>query len=46
MADDCAAQRKVPELLAEQVEAVSYTHLRAHVTVLDLVFRLLHDKKN
>ena len=26
-------------------EAVSYTHLRAHETVLDLVCRLLLDKK-
>ena len=28
------------------VEAVSYTHLRAHETVLDLVCRLLLEKKN
>ena len=27
------------------LEAVSYTHLRAHETVLDLVCRLLLDKK-
>ena len=27
-------------------EAVSYTHLRAHETVLDLVCRLLLEKKN
>ena len=27
------------------VEAVSYTHLRAHETVLDLVCRLLLEKK-
>ena len=27
------------------LEPVSYTHLRAHETVLDLVFRLLLDKK-
>ena len=27
-------------------EAVSYTHLRAHDTVLDLVCRLLLDKQN
>ena len=27
-------------------EPVSYTHLRAHETVLDLVFRLLLEKKN
>ena len=35
---------------AEEVErpdaAVSYTHLRAHETVLDLVCRLLLEKKN
>ena len=29
----------------DQVEAVSYTHLRAHETVLDLVCRLLLEKK-
>ena len=28
------------------IEPVSYTHLRAHETVLDLVCRLLLDKKN
>ena len=28
-----------------QQEAVSYTHLRAHETVLDLVCRLLLEKK-
>ena len=27
-------------------KAVSYTHLRAHETVLDLVCRLLLEKKN
>ena len=27
-------------------QAVSYTHLRAHETVLDLVCRLLLEKKN
>ena len=32
-------------LLADQAEPVSYTHLRAHETVLDLVCRLLLDKK-
>ena len=31
---------------AVEVEAVSYTHLRAHETVLDLVCRLLLEKKN
>ena len=40
-----------PELKAEleamrgAIEAVSYTHLRAHETVLDLVCRLLLEKK-
>ena len=29
-----------------RLEAVSYTHLRAHETVLDLVCRLLLEKKN
>ena len=29
----------------EIIEAVSYTHLRAHETVLDLVCRLLLEKK-
>ena len=36
-------------LLAQQVgvsEPVSYTHLRAHETVLDLVCRLLLEKNN
>ena len=28
-----------------RIEAVSYTHLRAHETVLDLVCRLLLEKK-
>ena len=30
----------------EYLEPVSYTHLRAHETVLDLVCRLLLEKKN
>ena len=29
-----------------RIDPVSYTHLRAHETVLDLVCRLLLDKKN
>ena len=33
-------------LTAEYYEAVSYTHLRAHETVLDLVCRLLLEKKH
>ena len=28
------------------IRAVSYTHLRAHETVLDIVCRLLLEKKN
>ena len=32
-------------LAAQVAEAVSYTHLRAHETVLDLVCRLLLEKK-
>ena len=32
--------------LAPRFIAVSYTHLRAHETVLDLVCRLLLEKKN
>ena len=31
---------------APYIDAVSYTHLRAHETVLDLVCRLLLEKKN
>ena len=33
------------EMISEGVKAVSYTHLRAHETVLDLVCRLLLEKK-
>ena len=33
------------EGLLTDVDAVSYTHLRAHETVLDLVCRLLLEKK-
>ena len=33
-------------VLAAEVAPVSYTHLRAHETVLDLVCRLLLEKKN
>ena len=32
-------------LLKPRMQAVSYTHLRAHETVLDLVCRLLLEKK-
>ena len=38
-------QRQEIEREPERVEAVSYTHLRAHETVLDLVCRLLLEKK-
>ena len=36
----------VPLVPVEHQYAVSYTHLRAHETVLDLVCRLLLEKKN
>ena len=36
---------KAVELLQKSESAVSYTHLRAHETVLDLVCRLLLEKK-
>src|SRR5665811_2452898 len=35
----------VPRLLCLNLQSVSYTHLRAHETVLDLVCRLLLEKK-
>ena len=34
-----------PQIYLSGAEAVSYTHLRAHETVLDLVCRLLLEKK-
>ena len=34
------------DIVIHRVTAVSYTHLRAHETVLDLVCRLLLEKKN
>ena len=34
------------DVLCNQIGAVSYTHLRAHETVLELVCRLLLEKKN
>ena len=39
---DHSDEREVGEVIAP----VSYTHLRAHETVLDLVCRLLLEKKN
>ena len=38
--------RQQPQLDVLTFVAVSYTHLRAHETVLDLVCRLLLEKKN
>ena len=35
-----------PDSRAGGIGAISYTHLRAHETVLDLVCRLLLEKKN
>ena len=44
---EVACSELVPALPAlPPVTAVSYTHLRAHETVLDLVCRLLLEKKN
>ena len=37
--------RQRPDLAGHGGQAVSYTHLRAHETVLDLVCRLLLEKK-
>ena len=36
---------KFPVVQMHQIKSVSYTHLRAHETVLDLVCRLLLEKK-
>ena len=42
----CTMQmQEVPDYLSRHVGSVSYTHLRAHETVLDLVCRLLLEKK-
>ena len=37
--------RFAPDQLVHDMEPVSYTHLRAHETVLDIVCRLLLEKK-
>ena len=44
---DLAKVSKIPRgpVVDEFIEPVSYTHLRAHETVLDLVCRLLLEKK-
>ena len=43
---EAARQLQMPRsTLVSQLKAVSYTHLRAHETVLDLVCRLLLEKK-
>ena len=44
--DGTTAAAKAKELFKAVDAAVSYTHLRAHETVLDLVCRLLLEKKN
>ena len=40
------AKKSVAVALRDRYRTVSYTHLRAHETVLDLVCRLLLEKKN
>eukprot|EP00657_Telonema_sp_P-1_P003009 TRINITY_DN1704_c0_g1_i3.p1 TRINITY_DN1704_c0_g1~~TRINITY_DN1704_c0_g1_i3.p1 ORF type:complete len:177 (-),score=96.02 TRINITY_DN1704_c0_g1_i3:67-597(-) len=46
MADWCRmTQKMMHQQELDQAKAVSYTHLRAHETVLDLVCRLLLEKK-
>ena len=42
---EATRRRREPGGLTHIEEAVSYTHLRAHETVLDLVCRLLLEKK-
>ena len=39
------AGKDLLDVRVRHVQAVSYTHLRAHETVLDLVCRLLLEKK-
>ena len=40
-----SAEEEAAEFIKKNVKTVSYTHLRAHETVLDLVCRLLLEKK-
>ena len=42
---DSALQQHLPDDMPFDIGPVSYTHLRAHETVLDLVCRLLLEKK-
>ena len=42
---ELAGDEVVRRRIENETEAVSYTHLRAHETVLDLVCRLLLEKK-
>ena len=44
--DNTFASPYLQQPLTLGADAVSYTHLRAHETVLDLVCRLLLEKKN
>eukprot|EP00657_Telonema_sp_P-1_P007356 TRINITY_DN27171_c0_g1_i1.p1 TRINITY_DN27171_c0_g1~~TRINITY_DN27171_c0_g1_i1.p1 ORF type:complete len:269 (-),score=147.71 TRINITY_DN27171_c0_g1_i1:112-918(-) len=45
LALDSTTSTMIENLVAQRRKAVSYTHLRAHETVLDLVCRLLLEKK-
>ena len=45
-AEDLRRRDEERRLALHGVGAVSYTHLRAHETVLDIVCRLLLEKKN
>ena len=42
----CLLKKSNKKLSPKNVSSVSYTHLRAHETVLDLVCRLLLETKN
>ena len=46
LADGTANGQVSREATEQAIASVSYTHLRAHETVLDLVCRLLLEKKN